>query len=135
MMEVDDEKAKQLGVSVSDLLQTLHIYYGSSFVSDFNRFGKYYRVTAQADAPYRANPESLNSIYIKSTTGQMVPANALVTLHRVYGPETVTRNNLYNAVTIMAYLNPAIARAMQSKQLKKQQTNHFLVIIVMNGQE
>ena len=49
-IEVDDEKSKQLGVNVSDLLQTLQVYYGSSFVSDFNRFGKYYRVMEQADA-------------------------------------------------------------------------------------
>ncbi|MBS1689511.1 MAG: efflux RND transporter permease subunit, partial [Bacteroidetes bacterium] len=99
-IEVDDAKAKQLGVSVRELLQTLQVYYGSSFVSDFNRFGKYYRVMAQADIPYRADPSSLNNIYIKNEQGGMVPANALVTLKRVYGPETVTRNNLFNAVTI-----------------------------------
>ncbi len=97
---VDEEKAKQLGVNVSDLLQTVQIYFGSSFVSDFNRFGKFYRVIAQADAPYRASASSLNEIYVKNTEGGMVAANTMVTLNRVYGPETVTRNNLYNAVTI-----------------------------------
>jgi len=100
MLEVDNAKAKQLNVPVNELLQTLQIYYGSSFVSDFNRFGKYYRVMAQADASYRANPASLNNIYVKNTEGEMVPANQLVTLKRVFGPETVTRNNLYNAVAI-----------------------------------
>src|SRR5690606_10549907 len=97
---VDDEKAKQLGVDVSDLLQTMQIYFGSTFVSDFNRFGKFYRVIAQADIPYRATASSLNEIYVKNRDGDMVAANALVTLKRVYGAETVTRNNLYNAVTI-----------------------------------
>lgn len=100
MLEVDNAKAKQLGVSVSDLLQTLQIYYGSSFVTDFNRFGKYYRVMAQADIQYRDDEASLNDIYVKNTEGEMVAANALVTLKRVFGPETVTRNNLFNAVTI-----------------------------------
>jgi len=99
-LEIDNAKAKQLHVPVSELLQTLQIYYGSSFVGDFNRFGKYYRVMAQADKNYRGNESSLNSIYVKNAEGEMVPANALVTLKRVYGPETVTRNNLYNAVTI-----------------------------------
>ncbi len=99
-IEVDNEKAKQLGVSVSELMQTMQIYYGSSFVSDFNRFGKYYRVMAQADIPYRNDPSSLNGIYIKNKQGEMVPAKTLVNLKRVYGPETVTRNNLFNAVTI-----------------------------------
>jgi len=101
-LEVDDAKAKQLGVSISELINTVQIYYGSSFVSDFNRFGKYYRVMAQADVPYRLDVNSLNGIYIKNTSGGMVPATALAKFVRVYGPETVTRNNLYNAVTINA---------------------------------
>jgi multidrug efflux pump subunit AcrB len=106
MMEVDNVKAKQLGVSVSELMQTMQIYYGSSFVSDFNRFGKYYRVMAQADIPYRADVNSLDGIYVKNNLGEMVPARALVTLKRVYGPETVTRNNLFNAVTINGIPKP-----------------------------
>ncbi len=55
MIEVDNLKAKQLGVSITELMQTMQIYYGSSFVSDFNRFGKYYRVMAQADIAYRTD--------------------------------------------------------------------------------
>ncbi|HTR30845.1 MAG TPA: efflux RND transporter permease subunit [Puia sp.] len=106
MMEVNDDKAKQLNVSISDLMRTMQIYYGSSFVSDFNRFGKYYRVMAQADIPYRANEKSLDGIFVKSRTGLMVPVNQLITLKRVYGPETVSRNNLYNAVTINGVPKP-----------------------------
>ncbi|GAA0551537.1 efflux RND transporter permease subunit [Chitinophaga japonensis] len=99
-VEVDNFKAKQLGVAISNLMQTLQIYYGSSYVSDFNRFGKYYRVIAQADVPYRNDVKSLDGIYVKNNQDQMVPVKSLVTLKRVYGPETVTRNNLFNAVTI-----------------------------------
>ncbi|MBO9571570.1 MAG: efflux RND transporter permease subunit [Chitinophagaceae bacterium] len=106
MIEVDNIKAKQLGVSISELMQTMQIYYGSSFVSDFNRFGKYYRVMAQADIPYRADANSLDGIYVKNDNGEMVPAKALVTLKRVFGPETVTRNNLFNAVTINGVPKP-----------------------------
>lgn len=105
-IEVDHIKAKQLGVSVSDLLQTLQVYFGGSFVSDFNRFGKYYRVMAQADIPYRTDDGSLNGIYVKNNEGGMVPATTLVHLKRVYGPETVTRNNLFNAVTINGQPKP-----------------------------
>jgi HAE1 family hydrophobic/amphiphilic exporter-1 len=108
-IEVDNEKAKQLGVSVSDLLQTLQVYYGSTFVSDFNRFGKFYRVIAQADIGYRDNAASLNEIYVKNSNGEMVSANALVSFKRVYGAETVTRNNLYNAVTINGKPNPGFS--------------------------
>jgi multidrug efflux pump subunit AcrB len=108
-LEVDDAKAKQLGVSISELINTVQIYYGSSFVSDFNRFGKYYRVMAQADIPYRLDVNSLNGIYVKNTSGGMVPATAVAKFVRVYGPETVTRNNLYNAVTINATPKPGFS--------------------------
>jgi len=108
-IEVDDAKAKQLGVSVSELMNTLQIYYGSSFVSDFNRFGKYYRVMAQADVPYRMDAGSLDGIYVKNGSGGMVPATSVAKFVRVYGPETVTRNNLYNAVTINATPKPGFS--------------------------
>ncbi|ANH83775.1 multidrug transporter AcrB [Niabella ginsenosidivorans] len=105
-IETDYIKAKQLGVSVNDLMQTLQIYFGSSFVSDFNRFGKYYRVMAQADIPYRKDPASLDEIFVKNNLGEMVPVKTLVKLKRVFGPETVTRNNLFNAVTINGMPKP-----------------------------
>ncbi|HUC79351.1 MAG TPA: efflux RND transporter permease subunit [Flavisolibacter sp.] len=105
-LDIDNAKAKQLGVSVNDLLQTLQIYYGSSFVSDFNRFGKYYRVIAQADVDYRTEPTSLNNVYVKNGQGAMVPVSGVVSLKRVYGPEIVTRNNLFNAVAINGMPKP-----------------------------
>jgi HAE1 family hydrophobic/amphiphilic exporter-1 len=106
MMDVDNNKAKQMGVSVADLMQTMQIYYGSSFVSDFNRFGKYYRVMAQADIPYRNNEASLTGIYVKNNQNQMIPVNQLITLRKVYGPETVSHNNLYNSATINGVPKP-----------------------------
>jgi HAE1 family hydrophobic/amphiphilic exporter-1 len=119
MLEVDDVKARQLGVKVADLLQTLQVYYGSSFVSDFNRFGKYYRVMAQADVPYRADAASLNEIYVKNDQGEMVPANTLVSLKRVYGPETVTRNNMFNAVTINGSPKPGYSTGDAIKAIEE----------------
>ncbi|WAC14669.1 efflux RND transporter permease subunit [Dyadobacter pollutisoli] len=119
LIEIDNAKAKQLNVPVNDLLQTLQIYYGSSFVSDFNRFGKYYRVMAQADASYRADPASLNNIYVKNKEGEMVPANLLVTLKRVFGPETVTRNNLYNAVAINGTPKPGYSTGDAIRAVKE----------------
>jgi hydrophobic/amphiphilic exporter-1 (mainly G- bacteria), HAE1 family len=106
MMDVDNNKAKQMGVSVADLMQTMQIYYGSSFVSDFNRFGKYYRVMAQADILYRNNEASLTGIYVKNNQNQMIPVNQLITLRKVYGPETVSHNNLYNSATINGVPKP-----------------------------
>ena len=106
MLDIDQTRAKQMGVDVADLLQTLQVYYGSSFASDFNRFGKYYRVIVQADIAFRADPSSLNGVYVKNDQGEMVPVNSFVKLDRVYGPETVSRNNLFNAVTINGVPKP-----------------------------
>ncbi|HEU4554700.1 MAG TPA: efflux RND transporter permease subunit [Chitinophaga sp.] len=116
---VDNFKAKQLGVSVSNLMQTLQIYYGSSYVSDFNRFGKYYRVIAQADVPYRNDIHSLDGIYVKNELNQMVPVKSMVTLKRVYGPETVTRNNLFNAVTINGTPKPGYSTGDAIKAIEE----------------
>ena len=118
-LQIDDDKALQLGVSVGDLLRTLQVYYGSSFVDDFNRFGKYYRVIAQADIPYRMDESSLNGIYVKSTAGKMVPANLLVHFKRTYGPETVTRNNLFNAVTINGVPTPGYSTGDAIEAIKE----------------
>ena len=101
-IELDNIKAKQLGVSVRDIMSTLQAYYGSMQATDFNRFGKYYRVYVQADIPYRTDPSSLNNIYVKNQLGMMVPVNTMVTLKRVYGPESIGRYNLFNAISINA---------------------------------
>lgn len=106
MLDINEAKAKQLGISVNELMQTLQVYYGSSFASDFNRFGKFYRVIVQADIPYRAEPSSLQNIFVKNNRGDMVPVTSVVSLEKVYGPETVTRNNLFNAVTINGVPKP-----------------------------
>ena len=119
LLNIDEARAKQLGVSVSDLLQTLQVYYGSSFVSDFNRFGKFYRVIVQADIPYRANPATLNDVYVKNNLGEMVPANTVVTLQRVYGPETVFRNNLFNSVTLNGLPKPGYSTGDAIKAIQE----------------
>lgn len=119
MLDINEAKAKQLGVSVSDLLQTMQVYYGSSFASDFNRFGKYYRVIVQADVQYRADASSLNNVFVKNASGQMVPVNAILTLKRVYGPETVTRNNLFNAVTINGIVKPGYSSGDAIKVIRE----------------
>jgi HAE1 family hydrophobic/amphiphilic exporter-1 len=119
MLNINDAKAKQLGVSVNDLLQTLQVYYGSSFASDFNRFGKFYRVIVQADVQYRADPSSFDNVYVKNNLGQMVPVSGLVALQRVYGPETVSRNNLFNSVTINGMTKPGYSSGDAIKAIQK----------------
>ena len=117
-MEVDEVKAKQLGVSVSDLMTVMQGYYGSIQASDFNRFGKYYRVLIQAPPQYREDPSSLNGITIKNAYGQMVPITSLVKLKKTSGPEVVDHHNLFNAIniTVMPKQGYSTGQAMKAVQ-------------------
>lgn len=101
-MTVDPQKAKQLGVNISDLMTVLQGYYGSMQVSDFNRFGKYYRVVLQSAPEDRNNEASLDGVFVKNNVGDMVPVNTLMELIPVYGTETVDHFNLFNAINITA---------------------------------
>lgn len=99
-MEIDVARAKESGVSVSDILRTLQGYVGGYYTTNFSRFGKQYRVQVQALPQDRVNTESLNSMFVKTRDGSMTPVSAFVTLERIYGPQTVTRFNLFNSVAI-----------------------------------
>lgn len=99
LIEVNVPQAVREGISPSDILTTLQSYYGGYYASNFNRFGKLYRVMVQADNIYRRNPETLNNIYVKSTTG-MAPITQFITLTKVYGPQNISRFNMYNAISV-----------------------------------
>ena len=99
-LEINDDKAGQLGVNVKDILSTMQTYFGSSQASDFNRFGKYYRVVVQADTADRADISTMDRIYVKNKSGEMVPMNTLVKLTRVYGSATATRYNLFSSINL-----------------------------------
>jgi len=81
-------------------------YYGGVYASNFNQFGKQYRVMYQAEPEYRANPESLNNIYVRNSNGVMAPITGFVTLTRVYGPQSISRFNLYTSMGINGSPNP-----------------------------
>jgi HAE1 family hydrophobic/amphiphilic exporter-1 len=97
---VDRAKAEALGVSVGDVFATLSSYVGSSFVNQFNKFGRTFQVYAQADAPFRLNEGDILQLTVRSQGGQMVPLGALVELHPTTGPALITLYNLYPAATI-----------------------------------
>jgi hydrophobic/amphiphilic exporter-1 (mainly G- bacteria), HAE1 family len=116
---VDAVKAKQLGVSVSDLMMTIQTYYGSNQANDFNRFGKYYRVMVQATPESRNNTGSLEGIFVKNDQGQMVPVNSIITLKKMYGPEMMNRYNLFNSIAINAMPKPGYSTGDAIKAVEK----------------
>lgn len=101
-IDVDYQKANFLNVSPLLLMRNIATYYGRSDVGTFTRFGRIYRIYVQSDFGYRANPESINSMYITNSKGDRIPINTLVKVSRVFGTENVFHHNLYNAINISA---------------------------------
>ena len=97
---VDVAKTKLAGLGVDDVLSVMQGYLSGVYASSFNKFGKQYRVIYQAEANFRANPESLNAIKVKNSNGVMAPITEFVTLKRVYGPQSISRFNLFTSASI-----------------------------------
>jgi HAE1 family hydrophobic/amphiphilic exporter-1 len=106
LVDVNAERGKAAGLTPQDVLGTLQGYLGGTYASNFNQFGKQYRVMVQAEAAGRTNLESLNRIFVRSANGTMAPITEFVTLTRVFGPETLSRFNLYLSATITGSPNP-----------------------------
>ena len=101
MVHVDVAKCKQAGISPTLVLSTLQGYYGGLYASNFNSYGKLYRVMVQASPETRMTPESLNSVYVR-TPGGMAPVEEFCRLERVYGPMNINRFNLFTAINVTA---------------------------------
>jgi HAE1 family hydrophobic/amphiphilic exporter-1 len=101
MLHMDVAKCKQAGVSPAVVLSTLQGYYGGLYASNFNAYGKLYRVMIQASPETRMTPESLKSIYVR-TSGGMAPVQEFCRLERVYGPANINRFNLFTSINVTA---------------------------------
>ncbi|MGI4881249.1 MAG: efflux RND transporter permease subunit, partial [Janthinobacterium lividum] len=115
---IDREKAQQLGVAPSDVFATLQTYLGSSYVNDFNLFGRTFRVTAQADAPFRHSPADIVNLKMRSASGQMVPIGSVATLSNDSGPYRVVRHNLYPAAELQGDTKPGFSSGQALKAME-----------------
>lgn len=102
---LDREKARTLGVNVSDVFDTMQSTFGSNYINDFNLYGRTFRVYAQSEADFRTFPDSLKDVYVRSATNGMIPLVSLVTVTPVSGPQAVERFNNFPAAKVMG--NPA----------------------------
>lgn len=118
-LSVNVAKCKEAGVSVSDLLGTMQTYYGASYVSNFNEFGKQYRVIVQADTNYRANPEGLNKVYVRNVAGQMAPVTEFISIERIFGPESISRFNLFTSMGVNGSPNPGYSSGDAIKAIEE----------------
>ncbi|HEY4540206.1 MAG TPA: efflux RND transporter permease subunit [Faecalibacter sp.] len=108
-IDVNVERAKQAGVSVSTIFSTLQGYIGGLYAADFTRFGKQYRVYVQADPNDRVDEMSLNKMFVKTTNGTMAPISQFISLNRVYGPNSINRYNLFTSANIQGAVNPGFS--------------------------
>jgi multidrug efflux pump subunit AcrB len=108
-VDVDRDKAQMLKVPLESIFEALRIYLGSAYVNDFNMFGRTFRVTAQADAKFRVDPENVARIRVRNEAGQMVPLGNLVTFRNIAGPDRVPRYNLYPTIEVSGAMQPGIS--------------------------
>jgi multidrug efflux pump len=113
--DIDRTRARQLGVSVTDVFDTMQIYLGSLYANDFNKFGRTYSVRVQADAAYRARAEDVGALKVRSSSGDMVPLSALMKVTPTFGPERALRYNGFLAADV----NGAAAPGYSSGQARE----------------
>ncbi|UKE71669.1 efflux RND transporter permease subunit [Xanthomonas graminis] len=129
--EVDRVKAKAQGVALTDLFDTLQTYLGSTYVNDFNQFGRTWQVIAQADAPFRESVEDIARLRTRNAAGEMVPIGSMVTIKQSYGPDPVLRYNGYPAADLAG---EADARMLSSAEAMAKLTQ-IAKQVLPNGME
>ncbi len=138
-MEVNVPLAKEKGVPVNSIFSTLQGYIGGVYASDFSRFGKQFRVYIQALPDDRAGLNDLNSMYVKTGTGEMTPITQFVSFKRVYGPQSVTRFNLYNSTKITGATNDGFstgdAIAVIEEEMAKLPSNYTVAYSGLTREE
>ncbi|MEP9376492.1 multidrug efflux RND transporter permease subunit [Aquabacter sp. CN5-332] len=117
--DIDRTKARQLGVAVTDVFDTMQIYLGSVYVNDFNKFGRTYTVRVQADAPFRARAEDVGSLKVRSKTGEMVPLSALLKVKSVAGPERAMRYNGFLTADVNGGAAPGYSSGEAQKAVER----------------
>ncbi len=108
-LDVDVDKAMAQGVEISEVYNAIAAYFAKSYVNDFNKYGRVYRVYVQADSPFRAKIADLEKIYVKNNNGKMVPLSAVIKTKNVVGPYIRTRFNMYPAITINGNTRPGVS--------------------------
>src|SRR6185503_4402263 len=117
--DIDRTKARQLGVPITEVFDTMQVYLGSLYVNDFNRFGRTYSVRVQADAPFRAHAEDVGSLKVRSSSGEMVPLAALMQLKPSAGPERAMRYNGFLAADVNGRAAPGYSSGQAQAAIER----------------
>ncbi|TAG84446.1 MAG: multidrug efflux RND transporter permease subunit, partial [Betaproteobacteria bacterium] len=115
---VDRTRAKQMGVPLNEIYDTMQVYLGSLYVNDFTRFGKTYQVIVQADAPYRADADAITKLKARNSRGEMVPLGSVMKVEPTFGPTRVTRYNGYPSADINGAPNPGFSSGQAEAEIE-----------------
>lgn len=118
-VDLDRTKAKQLGVNVSDVFDTMQIYLGSAYVNDFNKFGRTYRVYVQADSAFRSHADAIAQLKVRNDKGQMIPLGSMVSVQESFGPDRANRYNAYRSADINAEPAPGFSTGQAQAALER----------------
>lgn len=124
-MDINVERAKDAGVSVSDIFNTMQGYYGGLYTTDFNRFGKQFRVMIQATPEERADERSIDKIYVRNANNQMIAISQFVDFKKIYGPEAVARFNMLKAVNVNGKAKPGYSSGDAIKAIQETAEQHL----------
>lgn len=119
LLHIDRDKAAQKGITADNAMSTLQTLIGSEYATNFIRFGQLYKVMVQALPEYRAQPEDLLKLYIKNSAGNMVPFSSFLSVEKVYGPEQVTRYNMYTAAMVNGQPAPGYSSGQAIEAIKQ----------------
>ena len=139
-MVIDVPRAKETGVSVSDILSTMQGYIGGVYAADFTKYGKQFRVMVQAFPDARNEVADLSSIYVKTASGQMTPVSQFVTMEKTFGPKSVERYNLFTSISISGSNNPGYStgdaiRAVQEVAAEKLPSDYVVEFTGLSKEE
>ncbi|MEF3255884.1 MAG: efflux RND transporter permease subunit, partial [Deferribacterales bacterium] len=118
-VEIDKEKAKSIGVEISDIYSTLGSTLGTYYINDFNLYGKTYHVNLQVDGGFRENVEDLKNIFVKNSVGEFIPISNLVNIKKYVGPSIIQRFNMFNAAQITGQPKPGFSSGDAIKALEE----------------
>ncbi|MBD1363193.1 efflux RND transporter permease subunit [Mucilaginibacter sp. ZT4R22] len=124
-VDINVAKCKEAGVTVNSVLSTLQGYYGGLYASNFNQFGKQYRVMVQADYDYRAKETGLSKIFVRNNAGVMAPITTFITLKKVFGPEAISRFNLFTAISVSGSPKPGYSTGDAINAIKEVAKTHL----------
>jgi multidrug efflux pump len=141
-VDVDRTKAKSMNVPLADIFNTLQVYMGGLYVNDFNRFGRTWQVNLQADAPFRADAESVKQLKVRNADGDMVPLGSVVNVRDSGGPLVVTRYNMFAAATLTGASRPGVStgdvlatmEAIANKELPRNMTYEWTELSYLQKQ-